>query len=181
MRGYLNPCATGQIVHIFVASRLDVGNSLLFGLPRDQIARLQRIQNATRKSSRIAPVLRELRWLPVGCRMVCGLLLIVFESLGKLAPEYVACLLKPYGPPRVLRSGGMSLLCQPRSGHSWGNGAFSVAAPRLWSALPADIKNSPTLAHFGGSLKAHLMVEAFAWLLSVGSALFLLIILFFVD
>ena len=56
----------------------------------------------------------------------------------------------------------MSLLCEPRSKHSWGDRAFSIAAPRLWNTLPADIKNSPSLAHFKGSLKTHLMKEAFA-------------------
>ena len=100
--------------------------------------------------------------MPVGYRIVYKLLLIVFKSLNDLAPEYITCLLKPYNPPRMLRSKNMSLLCQPRSKHSWGDRAFSIAAPRLWNALPADIRNSPTLAHFKGSLKTHLMKEAFA-------------------
>ena len=46
IRKYLDPHATEQIVHSFVTSRLDMGNSLLFGLPQDQINRLKRIQNA---------------------------------------------------------------------------------------------------------------------------------------
>ena len=62
----------------------------------------------------------------------------------------------------MLRSKKMSLLCEPRSKHSWGDRAFSIAASRLWNALPADIKNTPSLAHFKGSLKTHLMKEAFA-------------------
>ena len=131
IRKYLNPCATEQIVHSFVTSRLDMGNSLLFGLPQDQIARLQRIQNAaarlvtlTRKSSHITPVLKELHWLPVGYRIMYKLLLIVFKSLNNLAPEYITCLLKPYNPSRMLRSEKMSLLCEPRSKHSWGDRAF---------------------------------------------------------
>ena len=33
IRKYLNNDATEQLVHAFVTSRLDVGNSLLFGLP----------------------------------------------------------------------------------------------------------------------------------------------------
>ncbi|PIK50955.1 hypothetical protein BSL78_12172 [Apostichopus japonicus] len=43
IRKYLNPRATEQIVHSFVTSRLDMGNSLLFGLPQVQIIRLKRI------------------------------------------------------------------------------------------------------------------------------------------
>ena len=67
IRKYLDPHATEQIVHSFVTSRLDMGNSLLFGLPQDQINRLKRIQNAaarlvtsTKKRSHITPILREL-------------------------------------------------------------------------------------------------------------------------
>ena len=72
-----------------------MGNSLLFGLPQDSIARLQRIQNAaarlftlTRKSFHITPVFKELHWLPVGYRIVYKLLLIVFKSLDNLEPGY---------------------------------------------------------------------------------------------
>ena len=41
IRKYLHPCATEQIIHSFVTSRLDMGNSLLFGLSQDQIKCLQ--------------------------------------------------------------------------------------------------------------------------------------------
>ena len=37
--------ATEQLVHAFVTSRLDMGNSLLYGLPALQIKRLSRLQN----------------------------------------------------------------------------------------------------------------------------------------
>ena len=69
LRKYLDPHATEPIVHSFVTSRLDMGNSLLFGLPQDQINRLKRIQNAaarlvtlTKKRSHKTPILRELHW-----------------------------------------------------------------------------------------------------------------------
>ena len=44
-----------------------------------------------------------------------------------------------------------------------GDRASSIAVPRLWNALSADIQSSPSLAHFKGSLKTHLMKEAFAY------------------
>ena len=109
----------------------DMGNSLLLGLPQDQIARLQRTQNSAarlvtleKKSAHITPILQELHWLPVGYRIVYKLMLIVFKSLHDLAPEYIDSLLMPYNPPRSLRSSNMSLLCEPRSKRSWGIGLF---------------------------------------------------------
>ena len=68
------PCSV--LVHAFVTSRLDYCNSLLYGLPKYQICKLQRVQNTaarlitnTRKYDRISPVLYELHWLPVFYRI----------------------------------------------------------------------------------------------------------------
>ena len=169
IRKYLNPHATEQIVHSFITSRLDMGNSLLFGLPQNQIARLQRIQNAaarlvtlTKKSSHITPVLHELHWLPIGYRIVYKLMLIVYKSLHNLAPDYINDLLQPYNPPRKLRSSYMSLLFEPRSKQTWGDKAFSIAAPRLWNSLPAHIKTCSSITKFKTALKTHLMSQAFS-------------------
>ena len=56
------------LVHAFVTSRLEYCNSLLYGPPKYQICKLQRVQNTasrlittnTRKYDRISPVLYEL-------------------------------------------------------------------------------------------------------------------------
>ena len=45
IRWYLTSAATEQVVHAFVASRLDIGNALLYRLPLKQTQRLQKIQN----------------------------------------------------------------------------------------------------------------------------------------
>ena len=168
VRKYLSPHATEQIVHSFITSRLDMGNSLLFGLPQNQIARLQRIQNTaarlvtlTKKRSHITPVLKDLHWLPVGYRIVYKLMLFVYKALHNMTPDYITHLLQPYNPPRLLRSSNRSLLCEHRSKHSWGDRAFSIAAPRLWNNLPVHIINSTSLTQFKKSLKTHLMNEAF--------------------
>ena len=165
----MSPHATKQIVHSFITNRLDMGNALLFGLPQDQIARLQRVQNSaarlvtlTRKRAHITPVLENLHWLPVGYRIVYKLLLIVFKALNNLAPDYISHLLTPYEPPRLLRSSNKSLLCEPRSNRSWGDRAFSVAAPRLWNNLPDNLKSCTSLDQFKSLLKTHLMEKAYA-------------------
>ena len=168
IRKYLDPKATENIMHSFVTSRLDMGNSLLIGLPQNQVGRLQRIQNAaarlvtlTRKRSHITPVLRGLHWLPVGYRIKYKILLIVFKAINNLAPEYIAQLLQPHNPRRMLRSTDKSLLSEPRSNRSWGDRSFSVAAPRLWNALPSHLKSISSLPQFKTALKTHLFNEAY--------------------
>jgi len=60
------------LIHAFVTSKPDYCNSLLSGLLKDQIQRLQYVQNAatwlltgTQKHEHIMPVLQELHWLTV--------------------------------------------------------------------------------------------------------------------
>ena len=134
IRKYLNQSAAEQIIHAFVTSQLDNGNALFYGLPQNQISRLQHIQNTaarvvtlSRKSCHITPILKELHWLPVSQRIVFKLMLIVHN----IAPIYISELLKVYTPSRNLRSSNMSLLKEPTSKLAWGDRSFSVAAPRL--------------------------------------------------
>ena len=64
--------ATELVVHFLVISRLDYGNSLLYGLPDQLLDKLQRVQNAAArvmvKASRyhhVTQIVETLRWLPV--------------------------------------------------------------------------------------------------------------------
>ena len=71
IKKYLSRDSLITLVHAFITSRLDFRNGLLFGLPKAQIAKLQRAQNAAArlilgigKFSHIIPALYELHWLP---------------------------------------------------------------------------------------------------------------------
>ena len=63
---YLSRDATEQIIHSFIyTSRLDNNNALLYGLPANELYRLQKIQNTaariltfSRKSCHITPILK---------------------------------------------------------------------------------------------------------------------------
>ena len=64
IRKYITEDAAKQLVHAFITSRLDNGNSLLYGLPASTISHFQKIQNSaarlitrTRKFDSITPVL----------------------------------------------------------------------------------------------------------------------------
>ena len=72
IRKYLSRSSTETLIHAFITSRLDYCNSLLYGLPKYQLSKLQRVMNASArlvycapKSCHITPLLRELHWLPV--------------------------------------------------------------------------------------------------------------------
>ena len=70
IRNYLDQPTAQKLVHAFVTSKLDFCNSLLYGLSKKQLDKLQRILNAAARITRtktfqhISPVLRNLHWLP---------------------------------------------------------------------------------------------------------------------
>ena len=166
IRKYLNQSAAEQIIHAFVTSRLDNGNALFYGLPQNQMSRLQHIQNTaarvvtlSRKSCHITPILKELHWLPVSQRIV-----FTYANCSQIcyiAPIYISELLKVYTPSRNLHSSNMSLLKEPTSKRTWGDRSFSVAAPRLWNHLPTKVKSCHSITIFKSLLKTHLMSQFF--------------------
>ena len=168
IRKYLNHSATEQLIHAFITSRLDNGNSLLFGLPANQLYRLQRIQNTaariltlSKSSCHITPILKKLHWLPVKYRIVFKILLTVFKCINNVAPLYISELIQNYVPTRTLRSSNMLLLKETKSNRSWGDRSFAIAAPRLWNDLPYELKSAQSVVSFKKLLKTHLMHTAF--------------------
>ena len=134
IRKYLDKKASERLIHAFVTSRLDYCNSLLFGLPASDIAKLQRIQNSaarlvsrTKYRDHIQPVLFSLHWLPVAHRIKFKLLLLTYKILHELAPVYLSEIITPYQSNRTLRSSSKNLLCQPVKGRTafYGDRAFS--------------------------------------------------------
>ena len=170
IRKYLDSNATERLVHAFISSRLDCCNSLLFGLPNCDIAKLQRLQNsAARLVSRckyrdhITPVLKELHWLPVQYRIEYKILLLTYKALCDLAPAYIQDLVCSYRPSRSLRSSSKNFLRPPSKGNTiyYSDRAFCTAAPLLWNQLPHHIRLSSSLAQFKSSLKTHLFKKAY--------------------
>ncbi|KAM3877440.1 aromatase [Diretmus argenteus] len=68
----------------------------------------------------------------------------------------------PHVPSRSLRSSDAGLLQVPKTRRrTWGDRAFSVAAPSLWNALPKSFRDAPSLNIFKATLKTHLFTIAF--------------------
>ena len=93
IRKYIARQAAEIPVHAFSTSRLDFCNSLLYGLPKQTIKRLQHVQSValrivalTPKHEHISPVLQELHWLPIEQRIGFKNLLMTFKCLNGLPP-----------------------------------------------------------------------------------------------
>jgi hypothetical protein len=160
---------TKTLIHALVTSKLDHHNSLLYGLPKCQTDKLQRIQNAaariivkSQKRDHITPVLKELHWLPVCERIVYKILLLTFKCLNAEGPIYLKELLHHHTPSRSLRSSSALLLEVPRIKLvTYGTRAFNYIAPVLWNALPLSLRQRKSTDDFKRDLKTYLFRKVY--------------------
>ena len=89
IRKYLSRQSTEILVHAFKTSRLDYCNGLLYGVSDCLFNKLQRAQNACarlifreQKFCHVTPLISELHWLPIKCRIEFKILLITFKILN---------------------------------------------------------------------------------------------------
>ena len=162
---YLDRKSIERLVHAFVTSRLDCCNSLLYGIPSSEIAKLQRIQNSaarlvtrSKKYEHISPILRKLHWLPIHQRINYKIALLTFKAIHGMAPTYISELISDYNPGRTLRSSSAPKLSHPKIPKTafYGDRSFSAAAPCVWNELPKTIRCLTNLEQFKKSLKTHL-------------------------
>ena len=143
-RKYNSKSSTEIVIHSFVSSKLGFCNSLL----KQDIVKLQSVQNAAariiaglKKRDHITKTWRDLHWLPVEERIVFQINLITFKTLNDSGPRYLEDILKFYHQSRTLRSSRDHLRLEEPNFNmkTYGQRAFSVAAPRLWNKLPFEI------------------------------------------
>ena len=81
-------------------------------------------------------------------------MLLTYKALNGLAPDYIRDLLRFNISGRTLRSSKNRLLDELRANlKTYGERAFSVAAPRLWNKLPLQIRLSSSEAVFKANLE----------------------------
>ena len=170
IRHSLTPASMLTLVHAFIVCRIDYCNGALYGASSYLLDRLQSVMNAAArlilripKYGHISAAIRDrLHWLPVPQRIEFKLALTVRNCLTGAGPVYLSELCIPVSSDpgrRNLRSASHGDLLAPgfRKERS-GRRGFSVCGPRIWNALPLNIRNvRDNLASFKKALKTELM------------------------
>ena len=172
IRKYLSRGSTETLIHAFIASKIDYCNSLLYGLPDIHVNKLQRVQNSAARIivglprfCHITPVLFDLHWLPIRYRIHFKILLLTFKCLRGLAPKYLSDLVTVSKVSRYNLRNHKGIFLNPASGKckkTLGDRAFQSAAPKLWNALPVEIRNEQCIVKFkSAAVKTYLFKLAF--------------------
>ena len=156
VRHLLSDEDTESLVHSIVSSRLDYGNSLLYGINKCVLQKYQHVQNyaariISKRSKRqsVSDVLVKLHWLPIEKRIIFKILTFVYKTLNGMAPESFTTLIS-------IRDHDMLLLNNVYLDSSYGRRSFTYTAPRFWNALPFNIRSSVSLEIFKRLTKNYL-------------------------
>jgi len=152
------------LVKCFVISRIDYCNSLLAGMPRYALDRLQRVMNAAArmfcgagKYAQISGFIRDhLHWLSVPQRVRFKLCLTMYIVTHGLAPAYLSELCERANADIRTRSSDRGDLVIQRTKTKFGQRAFVVAGPAAWNSLQCYIRNSQSVNSFKTALKTFL-------------------------
>ena len=110
IRNVLTLDTTKILIHAFVVSKIDSYNSLIFGLPKHLIDKLQHLLNAAarlimvaNKYDSITPILKVLHWLPVEQRIILKIHLITLKCLTVILKGTSHSVPAQENPPIILR------------------------------------------------------------------------------
>src|SRR5207248_10394853 len=138
-------------------------NALLYGTTAKNLDKLQRVQNAlarvvsgTRKRDQIRPVLKELHWLPIACRVQNKVAVITHKVLYTRQPQYLADIITEKKPSHQLRSSAQPRLVIRITKNRLGERAFSSTSATVWNNLPTELVSISEHHLFKKKLKTHL-------------------------
>jgi len=171
VRKYVSQDIATSIATSLVGARLDYCNAVYYGISRNNIDKLQRVQNALArvvkvrsKHDHVTPLLSELHWLPIDARVRYKIAVLTFKAITTNKPSYLAELVSTHTPARELRSSSR----RPHQLHvnrvrtAFGSRAFCHAAPEVWNSLPTEITDTESsLQTFKSRLKTYLYNQSF--------------------
>ena len=163
IRKYLDTETCHNIVRTLILSKLDYCNSLMYGIDKKLLHRLQVLQNRCARlilrqptRAHASPLLHSLHWLPIAQRIEFKVLVITFKAFHLNSPQYLSSYFQLYNTTYALRSSLNIKFVVPRSNKHHGDRALSIAGPCLWNDLPGNIRVLDQLSAFKGHLKSYL-------------------------
>lgn len=157
VRKKMTNSATKTVIHSLMISHLDYANGLLAGLPMTKLKPQQTVQNSAARlivrdrSFSIKEAKFSLHWLSIVQRIRFKILLMVFDCLQGLSPDYLRKSIYLHIPGRS----GLRTLCrsldvavtvkrvkgeQAREEHFF-NRSFTIFAPKEWNTLPPNVRS----------------------------------------
>ena len=147
---------TEILVHSVISSKLDYCNSLLINTSQANLFKLQKVQNTAarlvvqgRKRDGMSKVLRDLHWLKIESRIIFKILLLTYKRIKGLCSQNLRIEYKAYN----CRPQDYLLLETKAAKTKYGKRTFDYAAPRLWNALPLELRKEENIDKFKGQLK----------------------------
>ena len=153
------------LVQALILTKLDYCNSLLLGIPKYNIAKLQRIQNMScrmifqlPRHSTINTYLAQLHWLKIQERITYKVATIMHKCINNITPTYLSeVVISKLPHTRSLRSAHRGLLYTTKSRTEFvHNSSFKSMGPHIWNTLPPNVKNSNNIDIFKSRFKTHL-------------------------
>ena len=162
VRPVLTQDHTEMLVHAVTSTRLDYCNSLFHKIDKSNIDKLQKVQNAAarlivkkRKRESISQSIKELHWLRVESRIVFKILLLAYKGIHGTSSKNIALDFKTHN----CRPNEFLMLKTPFYKTKYGMRTFKYNAPRLWNALPLDIRTIENVDSFKKSIKTLLIQD----------------------
>ena len=142
IRKFLSVETAALLANPMISSRIDYCNSLLYGVNKYTLAKLQKIQNALYrivfrfdKTSHVTPYLQKLHWIPISYRILFKYNLITFKAIKFSQPKYLPSLIKF----RTLTHGFWLSLSSFHPKKAIGRRGFAVASPTECNRLPQSV------------------------------------------
>ena len=163
IRRSLTTMTATRLMNSFIIARVDYCNSVLAGLSKQQLARIQSVLNVAARIifgharfDHITPTLRtRLHWLKVPQLMEFKRCLLVYKALHWQAPAYIASFCSEVSSPRRLQSSShhrLQILPLAKT-VKLGERSFAIGGPSAWNNLPDAVKESEILESFKQRLK----------------------------
>ena len=164
IRKFLGFEAAILLANAMVSSLPDYCKSLIYGVSKSNIAKLQRVQNALcciifrlDKMSHVTPFLKKLHWLPIQHRILFKYNLLLFKAINLSQPPYLSALIRSSS----LTHGNRLSVSSNRPKKYIGRCGFAVATPAEWNKLPHTVRSQQTKDGFRSQLKTHLFRLAY--------------------